>query len=114
VIGRRRRWCSTAATIVGSAIVAVGPACTVRRPASREVKMQNFGFVPAVVTVAVGDTIVWTNADFVPHTATARDSAWDSKTIASDSAWRLVARAPGRHVYYCVFHPNMQGTVEVR
>lgn len=114
MIARRRRWRAAAATIVGGTIVAVGPACTVRRPASHVVKMQNFGFAPAAVTVAVGDTVVWTNADFVPHTATARDSAWDSKSIAADSAWRLVARAPGTHAYFCVYHPNMQGTVEVR
>jgi plastocyanin len=95
-------------------LAGAGTACAVRRPRAHAVTMRNFGFDPAVVTVAVGDTVVWTNADFVPHTATARDSAWDSKTIAGDSAWRYVARAPGRHPYYCVFHPNMQGTVEVR
>ena len=43
--------------------------------------MRDFGFTPAEVDVAEGDTIVWSNADFVPHTATARDAAWDSKAI---------------------------------
>jgi plastocyanin len=105
------------AAAVGLAVVGVGlagAACAVRRPRAYAVTMRNFGFAPAVVTVAVGDTIVWTNSDFVPHTATARDSTWDSKSIAADSAWRLVARVPGRHPYYCAFHPNMQGTVVVR
>lgn len=76
--------------------------------------MRNFGFVPPIVSVAPGDTIVWTNADFVPHTATARDGAWDSKSVDANGVWRFTAQAPGKYEYYCVFHPTMKGTVEVR
>src|SRR5687767_4690076 len=101
-----------------TAIVAASLAGTIAcsRPAPRvhTVAMRNFGFDPADLIVAVGDTIAWTNADFVPHTATARDAAWDSKTIAANATWRFVATAPGRHEYYCVFHPNMKGAVVVR
>lgn len=75
--------------------------------------MKNFGFDPPRITVSVGDTIVWTNADFVPHTATARDGAWDSKSIDANGTWSFTARTPGTHEYYCVFHPTMTGTVEV-
>ena len=42
-----------------------------------QVKMEKLGFVPAEVTAHVGDTIEWVNADFVAHTATARNGAWD-------------------------------------
>jgi plastocyanin len=95
--------------------VIAAAACTRRPPPrSHAVTIQNFALRPATLTVSVGDTIVWTNADFVPHTATARDGAWDSKSIDGSGTWRFVARAPGRHAYYCVFHPNMQGTIEVR
>ena len=76
--------------------------------------MRNFAFDPPSVTVAVGDTVVWSNADFIPHTATASDSAWDSKMLEANRAWRLVATTPGTHEYYCVFHPNMKGTIVVR
>lgn len=92
-----------------------GAACARRAPRSHAVAIHDFVYEPATVTVAVGDTVVWTNADFVPHTATARDTLWDSKEIAgSGGAWRLVARRPGRHAYHCTYHPNMRGTVEVR
>jgi plastocyanin len=83
-------------------------------PRTHRVAIENFVFAPPSLVVARGDTVEWTNADFVPHTATARDSAWDSRSIDGHGTWRFVARAPGRHAYYCVFHPNMQGTVEVR
>ena len=76
--------------------------------------MQNFAFAPATLAVAAGDTVVWSNADFVPHSATARDSSWDSHAVAANGSWRFVARAVGRHEYYCVYHPNMTGAIVVR
>ena len=90
------------------------PSCA--RPAARShnVTIQNFVFVPATLTVAPGDTVVWTNTDFVEHSATARDSSWDSQAIPANGTWRLVAGTPGRQAYYCVLHPVMQGTLVVR
>jgi plastocyanin len=85
-----------------------------RVPTAHTVKLQNFGFAPAELTVARGDTVIWSNTDFVPHTATARNSAWDSKAIEANGSWRWVAREAGRYDYYCVFHPNMKGTIDVR
>ena len=76
--------------------------------------MENFVFVPAEVTVAAGDTVIWSNTDFVPHTATARDASWDSKAINGSEAWRFVAQTRGRHEYYCAFHPNMTAIIVVR
>ena len=102
----RVRACTLGCTLVLS--------CSRHVPTTHRVAIENFLLVPASVVVAVGDTVEWTNTDFVPHTATARDSVFDSKQIDGSGAWRLVARAAGKHAYYCVFHPNMQGTVEVR
>jgi plastocyanin len=99
-----------AAIAVGVAIAA----CSRSTPRVYNVTMRNFGFEPVTVTVAPGDTVVWSNADFVPHTATARDAAWDSKMVDANGAWRLVATTPGTHEYYCAFHPNMKGTIVVR
>jgi plastocyanin len=94
------------------AIAAV--ACARRVPRAHEVVMRDLAFQPTVLTVAQGDTVVWRNADILPHTATAVDTTWDSKTIAANGEWRWVARMPGRRAYYCVFHPNMKGEVDVR
>ena len=54
-------------------VLAAGPA----RADVIQIKMEKLGFVPAEVSAHVGDTIEWVNADFVAHTATARDDAWD-------------------------------------
>ena len=107
---RRESYTAIAAT----ALVVAIAACSRPAPVAHAVKIQNFAFVPAEVTVAVGDTVVWSNADFVPHSATAGDSTWDSKAIAASDTWRFVARSPGRHEYVCVFHPNMKAAIVVR
>ena len=101
------------AMIIAVAVTA-SASCTRRASRSYVISMVTMGFQPAELTVARGDTIVWKNDDFLPHTATARDGAWDSKSIDAGKSWSYVADKAGRYSYYCVFHPNMQGTIEVR
>ena len=74
--------------------------------------MEKLGFIPAQVTAHVGDTIEWVNGDFVPHTATARDGAWDV-LIPVNATRSVVLTAPGVVDYYCKFHPNMTGQISV-
>jgi plastocyanin len=71
------------------------------------VEIHQFKFVPAEVKVAPGDTIVWVNRDFVPHTATAADKSWDSGTIKPDGRWQITVRGKMGDAYYCHFHPAM-------
>ena len=37
------------------------------KAATTEVKIDNFSFGPAALTVAVGSTVTWTNRDDIPH-----------------------------------------------
>lgn len=76
------------------------------------VEMKMFAFQPDTLRVATGDTIVWTNHDVVPHTATAAD--WDSGVVEASGSWRLVVADPGTHDYLCALHPAMIGTLIVR
>jgi plastocyanin len=52
------------------------------------------------------------NADFVAHTATARDGAWDV-LIPVKITKSIVLKAEGVEDYYCKFHPKMTGRVSV-
>jgi plastocyanin len=77
-----------------------------------QIKIENLAFAPAQVSAQVGDTIEWTNADFVAHTATARDGAWD--VILPPNATRSVVLKTGGTIdYYCRLHPNMTGKIMV-
>ena len=50
-----------------------------------QIKIENLAFAPAQVSAQVGDTIEWTNVDFVAHTATARDGTYGY--CCSENCW---------------------------
>ena len=77
-----------------------------------QIKIDKLTFVPSQVSAHVGDTIEWVNADFVAHTASARDGAWDVMIAPSTTA-SVVLKADGTVDYYCKFHPNMIGQITI-
>lgn len=84
-------------------------------PVRHEVEIRGLEFRPAVVEIAVGDTLVWTNHDLFPHTATVAGAAgWDTGLIPADSSRSAVARRPGTYTYECLVHPTMRAQVIVR
>lgn len=82
-------------------------------PETHTVEIREMAFHPAELRVRAGDSIVWINHDFVPHTATAPDSAWTSPPLARGERWRMVAVAPGTGTYICAFHPVMEARLIV-
>ncbi|HEX6212694.1 MAG TPA: cupredoxin family copper-binding protein [Methylomirabilota bacterium] len=92
----------------------LGPAAaTAGSPATHTVVIEGMRFVPEVLTVKAGDTVVWVNRDLFPHTATAESDAFDSGLIAADSSWRHTPAAQGEFPYVCTYHPTMTGTLRV-
>ncbi len=77
-----------------------------------EIKVEKLAFAPAQVSAHVGDTVKWVNADFVAHTATARNGAFDVM-LAPNAKKELVLKSAGTLDYYCKFHPNMIGKITV-
>jgi len=77
-----------------------------------QVKISDLAFSPAEITIRPGDTIEWVNGDFIDHTATANDGAWDVAIAASQSARQQFDHA-GTSKYFCRVHPDMTGTVHV-
>ena len=70
-------------------------------------------FEPQVLAVKVGDTVIWTNHDPFPHTATAQHGQFDSHEIAPGRSWTYVARKAGVFDYACALHSTMVGTLRV-
>jgi len=71
-------------------------------------------FVPERIEVAAGDTIVWTNKDFLPHSVTAAGAKVESGDLGQGKTFSFVARRKGEMKYICRLHPVMQGVVVVR
>ena len=113
---RRARDRAGAAALALLAALALSAACSAAgegaRPTRHLVEMKGFGFQPDTVEAAVGDTLVWTNEDFVPHAVAGGDL--ESGSIAPDSSWRFVVRTRGTVPYICPFHPTMKGTLIVQ
>jgi len=86
------------------------------KPKVVEVKIDNFSFSPAEVTVAPGTEVKWVNRDDVPHTATstAKPKAFDSGTLDTDGTFSHVFDKAGTYEYFCAVHPKMTGKVIVK
>src|SRR4051794_4065368 len=50
---------------------------------THSVSMDNMKFDPADLTIAVGDTVEWTNNDDREHNVTAKDSSFKSPNLSS-------------------------------
>jgi plastocyanin len=96
--------------IVGALVFALIAATA--RADTLAIRIEKLAFAPLEMAAHVGDTIQWTNADFIAHTATARNGAFDV-TIAPNSTKSVVLNAEGTFDYYCRFHPNMTGQITV-
>jgi plastocyanin len=82
--------------------------------ADQTVTMESLQFQPATVTVEVGDTVTWSNADGVSHTATADDGSFDTGTISGGASASHTFTTAGTFAYHCEVHPTMTGTVVVQ
>ena len=71
-------------------------------------------FNPGEVSLAVGATVTWVNADAVSHTSTSDSSGWNSGSIAPGRRFSATFPTAGTFPYYCSIHPGMVGTVVVR
>lgn len=97
--------------LTASAALALAACGGERGPQVHQVAIERFVFAADTVPVAPGDTVVFTNRDAVPHTATAASGAWDSGEIAAGGSWRLVVPADGAGGYTCRYHPTMRGAL---
>jgi plastocyanin len=77
------------------------------------VSIHDIAYDPTPLQIAVGTTVTWTNNDPVPHTATAIDGSFDTGTIGPGESASVTFTTPGSIAYVCLYHPNMQGTIEV-
>jgi plastocyanin len=72
-------------------------------------------FRPANMTVKVGSTVRWVNADDHPHRIEFTDKTFSTSAYllgSSQSASQRFLRA-GTYDYSCMIHPYMQGTITV-
>ena len=118
---RRRVWTAAfAAPIVIAVILLIAEARSFsanaqQAPATNaEVKIDNFSFSPATLTVSAGTTVTWTNRDDIPHTVVSDDKVFKSKVLDTDEKFSYTFIKPGTYPYFCSIHPKMTGKVVVQ
>jgi plastocyanin len=84
--------------------------------ATAEVKIDNFSFGPATLTVAPGTTVTWINRDDIPHTVVSTDEPkmFKSKVLDTDEKFSFTFTKAGTYPYFCSIHPKMTATVVVK
>ena len=79
------------------------------------IKIDNFSFGPADITVPAGTTVTWTNNDDVPHVVTSDDNKmFKSKALDTADHFSFTFTKPGTYNYYCAIHPKMTAQVVVQ
>ena len=76
------------------------------------VKIDNFTFEPAQLTVKVGTTVTWTNRDDIPHTVVSPDK-FRSKVMDTDQTYSFTFTSAGDYKYFCSLHSHMVGMIKV-
>lgn len=81
--------------------------------------MEGIEFVPPDTTVAVGDTVTWTNNEAVGHDVTKEGgpgpdfSSGEPGGMQEGDTFEHTFEAAGTVDYVCTVHPGMTGTVVV-
>ena len=107
-----RRRAPLLATAAALALAACGGPSRPAPPAVHTVVVDQLAFSPKAVTANTGDVIAWVNKDFLRHSATAANGAFDVDLPPGATA-KTVLRKAGAIKYFCRYHPGMTGTVSV-
>lgn len=87
---------------------------TAKAPVTHQVEIRKFKFSPERIEAKPGDTIIWTNFDIAPHTATANDKSWDTGTIKKGESKSLLVTKDLHRDYFCRFHPHMKAGIQLQ
>jgi plastocyanin len=106
------------ALVIGMGTIAAGQknflAGAQQKPESTEVKIDNFSFGPATLTVPVGTSVTWTNRDDIPHTVVSTEGVFKSKVLDTDEKFSFTFSKAGTYPYFCSMHSKMTGKVIVQ
>lgn len=80
-----------------------------------DVSIENYKFLPSEVKIKAGDSVRWINHEKrTSHSIVLpAQGGLESDRIFPDESWQRRFDKPGRYVYHCGPHPEMEGAVLV-
>jgi plastocyanin len=100
-------------TLIWAALAFAAGTSPTRAGSGTTVEIIDFAYSPAELTIAVGDSVTWTNLDGVEHTATATDGSWDTGLLGEGESGAILFTETGTYDYICTPHPSMTGRIVV-
>lgn len=113
----RHRLVARFAVSVMIAAALLGALCSgayAQQATGAEIKIDNFSFGPATVTVSAGTTVTWINRDDIPHKVVSNNDEFKSKVLDSEEKFSYTFSKAGTYPYFCSLHPKMTGKVIVQ
>jgi plastocyanin len=107
-----RRLLLVGSLAVSSASLMLPLSPTAQAAMSHGVSINNRAFTPPDMTVAVGDTVTWTNATTEDHNV--RGGPFSSPALKPNNTFAYTFKAAGAIKYVCDYHPTMKGTITVK
>ena len=101
---------STTAPGSGGGGATDGPVAAVA-PATAAVRIANFEFTPASLTVQAGGQVTWTNTDGDRHSILLDGS--ESPRLEQNATFSRTFASPARFAYVCGLHSSMSGEIVV-
>ena len=92
----------------------MGETATATAADAAAVQIDNFHYSPAMLVVAPGTTVTWTNDDDSPHSVREKDGKFKSAALDTDDKFSQTFTAPGEYEYFCSIHPYMTGKIVVK
>ena len=94
-------------------VLTLAPAGSAVSTATATVRITRTAFVPAKVTVKVGDSVKWTNNDTITHQVVANNGAFASPVLGAGKSFTFRFRASGTYYYHDGLHPSLKARVVV-
>ena len=105
---------AVAAMLLGPLVGALLAYGAIAAQEANEVKIDNFVFNPAELTIAVGTTVKFVNHDDIPHSVVDKNKAFRSKALDTDDSFTFTFANAGTYDYFCGLHPHMTGKIIVK
>ncbi|VVD65946.1 putative Amicyanin precursor [Pandoraea morbifera] len=102
--------------LTAASLLALGASMPARAADAETVRIDNFTFSPATLTVHAGQRVTWINGDDEPHTVTSASDprAFASGALDTDGTFAFTFDKPGTYPYFCAIHPHMTGVIVVK
>ncbi len=77
------------------------------------IRIANFTFAPAILTVHVGSSVTWKNEDDMVHVVKEQNGAFTSDALDTGDTFSHTFSQVGTVDYFCAIHPHMTGRIVV-